>query len=200
MSTGYEPAIETTDRHRAVQSAEAPLPGLLYPEAGAHLHRLAGVAPGEHVVDLAGDAAKSTLWLAAGVHDAGAQRRMFALGRWDDATLGALGKALHGSGAAARTALARGGAEAGALAWPHGISIGLLHFAPALDDFAKLRQAFELWARFVVAGGVCVIDGVPSRAAAARLVAELPRWWRHHSASVEKWIVMKRVDPPVPRL
>ena len=200
MTTGYEPVIATTDRHRALQAAGAGLPGMLHAEAAAHLHRLAGVAPGTAVVDVAGDGAASTLWLAAGVHDADPARHLFALGRWDDATLAALARALHGTGSAARTSLARGDVEAAALAWPHGISIGLLHFAPALDDLPALRRAFELWARYVVVGGVCVVDGVPSRGAAARLVSELPRWWRHHSASIEKWIVMKRDDAPVPRL
>jgi hypothetical protein len=203
---GWEPDIEMTPRLAALKALSDTLPGMLQEAAGPQLHRLSrDVAPSDYVVDIGTGAGKHALWLAAGVADRG-RGRFVAVDEWgagattpqQSTEFTTMQRAFAGAGVA-EVCEARVGhpAEAG-LAWDRGVSIGLLHLCLP-DDYLAARAILERWLRFVVTGGLVVVDAFTYRQVPARLSMELPRWYRWRSACINKAIYVKTDEAAVPR-
>lgn len=195
-----------TPRLAALKALSDTLPGMLQEAAGPQLHRLSrDVAPSDYVVDIGAGAGKHALWLAAGVADRG-RGRFVAVDDWgagattpqQSTEFTSMQRAFAGAGVA-EVCEARIGhpAEAG-LAWDRGVSIGLLHLSLP-DDYLAARAILERWLRFVVTGGLVVIDAFTYRQVPARLSTELPRWYRWRSACINKAIYVKTDEAAVPR-
>lgn len=205
-ANGIEPAAYVA-RMETLARLTHEIQGWLYPRAGRLLYDIAaGPMPGEIAVELGAWKGKSAVWIAAAFADRG-RGRLHAVDTWagtetepQHAELlagydeGALEREFRGHmercGVGDRVEAIRATTRDAALAWKHGVSIGLLH-VDAGHEYEHVREDFELWAPLVLPGGYIVFDDVPSWEGPSRVVGELPRWYVPVAHAPNKWVVQK---------
>lgn len=198
---------EPGPRTREIAALAEPIPGWLDAMTGPALYDLVlNRAPNATVVEIGVYKGRSAAWLASAVKDRGGGR-LHAVDHWRLMTFNEL--------AAPEAFAAAGGYDAlyaeflahmarigvadviephrmasieAARAWPRTHGIGVLHI-DGDHSFGGAREDFEWWSPAVVPGGFIVFDDVPSWAGPARVVQELPGWFRYYGSLPNKWIV-----------
>lgn len=74
--------------------------------------------------------------------------------------------------------------------WPLELGIGLLHI-DASHDYEAVRRDFEFRSPHIINNGIVVFDDVQEWQGPARIITELPRWYRHFGVATNKMIFIK---------
>ena len=205
---GPELSVEALGRRlEELASSIAPIQGLMEENAGKMLYRLARFdAPVPNIVEIGSWKGRSTAWLASAIRDRG-DGKVYAVDTWKGTGNETVhGDLLRGYGedqlyqeflSNLRVRELHGNVEAiraeslkAANNWDPARKIGLL-FIDGDHAYEAVRQDFEFWSPHVAVGGYIVFDDVPGWPGPARLVSELPRWYKFLGTSPNNWIVVK---------